>query len=54
MEHSEGEASHWDRQHNTIFYGWGYTVGLKPPLLYSTHSQARNSRASRQEDSTAL
>ncbi len=33
LEHSEGEASYWDLQHNTIFYGWGYTGRIETTAL---------------------
>src|SRR5260370_628647 len=32
-EHSEGEGSYWDVQHNTIFYGWGYTGRIETTAL---------------------
>ena len=33
LEHSEGEAGYWDLQHNTIFYGWGYTGRIETTAL---------------------
>jgi hypothetical protein len=33
LEHSEGEASYWDLQHNTIFYGWGHTGRIETTAL---------------------
>jgi hypothetical protein len=33
LEHSEGEASYWDLQRNTIFYGWGYTGRIETTAL---------------------
>ena len=33
VEHSEGETSYWDLQHNTIFYGWGYTGRIETTAL---------------------
>lgn len=48
LEHREGEASYWDLQHNTIFYGWGYTgrietTALVLDALATTESQAHSS-----------
>jgi hypothetical protein len=33
LEHFEGEGSYWDLQHNTIFYGWGYTGRIETTAL---------------------
>jgi hypothetical protein len=33
LEHSERDASYWDLQHNTIFYGWGYTGRIETTAL---------------------
>lgn len=33
LEHSEGEASYWDLQRNTIFHGWGYTGRIETTAL---------------------
>jgi uncharacterized protein YfaS (alpha-2-macroglobulin family) len=33
LEHSEGEASYWDLQRNTIFYGWGTTGRIETTAL---------------------
>lgn len=32
-EHSEGEGSYWDLEHNTIFYGWGYAGRIETTAL---------------------
>ena len=47
LEHPEGEASYWDLQRNTIFYGWGYTgrietTALVLDALAITESQAHS------------
>jgi hypothetical protein len=33
LEHSEGKASYWDLQRNTIFHGWGYTGRIETTAL---------------------
>lgn len=33
LEHSEGETTYWDLQHNTIFYGWGFTGRIESTAL---------------------
>jgi uncharacterized protein YfaS (alpha-2-macroglobulin family) len=33
LEHSQRDASYWDLQHNTIFYGWGYTGRIETTAL---------------------
>ena len=33
LAQAEGQASYWDLQHNTIFYGWGYTGRIETTAL---------------------
>jgi len=59
LEHAEGEASYWDLQHNTIFYGWGYTgrietTALVLEALAITESQAHSADVQRALDRGTL
>ena len=59
LEHPEGEASYWDLQHNTIFYGWGYTgrietTALVLDALAKTESQAHSPELQRALDRGTL
>ena len=59
LEHPEGEASYWDLQHNTIFYGWGYTGRIETTALVLdaiaiTESQAHSAELQRALDRGTL
>jgi hypothetical protein len=54
LEHPEGEASYWDLQHNTIFYGWGYTGRIETTALVLDALAITESRAHAAEVQRAL